>query len=173
MFSSFPAVSKFGLFYQCMGNFTGEAEGRYVLCWSHGGRTETVAFPGHVFHPIASSTDGSIWFELVAGSRSTKMRFDPAARAAVPAVLPPDPHAVADAVSPDGRWIAFTRGPAGARELWLRAAATGEAEKIAGGRCDNGEPAWELDSSALIFASDCGRAYGLPALYRAPPPAYR
>ena len=50
----------------------------------------------------------------------------------------------------------------------MRSVATGKAERIAGGRCDNGEPAWELDSSAVVFASDCGRAYGLPALYRAP-----
>jgi hypothetical protein len=168
LFSSFPAVSKFGLFYQCMGDFGGAAEGRYVLCWWHDGRTETLSFPGHVFHPTASASDGSIWFELVAGPRSTMTRFDPTTRTAAPASVPVPPIAGGDAVSADGRWVAFTRGPTGSRELWVRVLATGKAEKIAGGRCDNGEPAWAIDSSAIIFASDCGRAYGLPALYRAP-----
>jgi hypothetical protein len=167
LFSSFPAVSKFGLFYQCMGNFAGAAEGRYVLCWWHDGSTETLAFPGHVFHPTVSASDGSIWFELVAGPSSTMMRFDPVTRKAAHAPAPTPIHAGGGAVSADGRWVAFTRGPAGARELWVRAVTTGKAEKIAGGRCDNGEPVWELDSSAIVFASDCGRAYGLPALYRA------
>ena len=168
MFSSFPAVSKFGLFYQCMGNFAGAAAGRYVLCWWHDGLTERLAFPGQVFHPTASASDGSIWFELVAGPSSTMTRFDPTTRTPAPGSVPPALRARGDAVSADGRWVAFTRGQAGARELWVRAVATGKAEKIAGGRCDNGEPAWELDSSAIVFASDCGRAYGLPALYRAP-----
>jgi hypothetical protein len=28
-------------------------------------------------------------------------------------------------------------------------------------------PAWELNSTAIVFASNCGRGIGLPALYRA------
>ena len=166
LFSSFPAVSQFGLFYQCMGNFAGAAAERYVLCWWHDGRTEKLTFAGHVFQPTVSGSDGSIWFELVAGPNSAMTRFDPITRT-IGHASPPVLHDAGSAVSPDERWVAFTRGPAGARELWVRAVATGEAEKIAGGRCDNGEPAWELDSSAVVFASDCGRGYGLPALYRA------
>jgi hypothetical protein len=168
LFSSFPTVSKFGLFYQCMGNFSGPGAERYELCWRHGGGTERLAFPGHVFHPMGSALDGSIWFDLVIGPSSTITRFDPRTRTvATPSTSAPI-HAEGDAVSPDGRWVAFTRGATGLRELWVRAVATGKAEKIAGGRCDNGEAVWEVDSSAVVFASDCGRAFGLPALYRAP-----
>jgi hypothetical protein len=168
MFSSFPAISKFGLFYQCMGGFTGPDEERYVLCWLHEGRTERLAFSGHVFHPKASQADGSIAFELVTGSNTAMMRFDPLTRSAVADSRPAAAKDGEEVTSPDGRWVAYTRGPVGQRELWVRSARTAAAERIAGGRCDNGEPAWELDSSALIFASDCERAYGLPALYRAP-----
>jgi hypothetical protein len=166
MLSSSPAISRFGLFYECMGSFTGPAEERYVLCWSHDGRTERVPFPGHAFHPTAGP-DGSIWFELVEGRNSRLARFDPTTRIVTYPLAAPR-RAEGEVLSPDGRWAAFTRGPAGARELWVRSVTIDRARKIAGGRCDNGEPAWELDSSAIVFASDCGRAYGLPALYRAP-----
>ena len=103
-------------------------------------------------------------FQLKSGT----VRFDPATRTVAAGSMPvmkKDPGTV---VSADGRWAAFIRGPAGRRELWARSVAEGTAERIAGGRCDNGEPAWELDSSAVVFASDCSRAYGLPALYHAP-----
>jgi hypothetical protein len=168
LFSSFPAISKFGLFYQCMGGFTGQAEERYVLCWSHDGLTERLAFSGHVFRPRVAALDGSIWFELVAGARSETVRFDPATRTVTVGLMPVMKKDQGAVVSGDGRWVAFIRGPAGRRELWVRSVAEGTAERIAAGRCDNGDPAWELDSSAVVFASDCSRAYGLPALYHAP-----
>jgi Tol biopolymer transport system component len=41
---------------------------------------------------------------------------------------------------------------------------------LTGGNCNSSSPAWTLDSSSILFASDCGRAFGLPALYRAPVP---
>ncbi len=168
IFSSFPAISRFGIFYQCMGGFTGPAEERYVLCWSHDGRTERLSFPGHVFHPWAAALDGSIWFELVAGARSEAVRFDPVTRTVAGGLMPAIVKDQGEVVSADGRWVAFMRGPAGQRELWVRSAAKGTTERIAAGRCDNSEPTWELDSSAVVFASDCSRGYGLPALYRAP-----
>jgi Tol biopolymer transport system component len=71
-------------------------------------------------------------------------------------------------VSPDRKWRVRVRETATSEQLWLEDTASGEAKELAGGSCNNHSPAWELDSSAVIFASDCGRAYGLPALYRAP-----
>ena len=172
LFSSFPAISKFGLFYQCMGGVTGPVEERYVLCWSHDGRTERLAFPGHVFHPRISAPDESVSFELVAGPSTRMARFDPMTRTLAIDLTPPAKKD-GGVISADGQWAAYVRGPVGQRELWLRSVATGAAQRLAGGRCDNGEPAWELDSSAIVFASDCGRAYGLPALYRAPAAAWQ
>jgi hypothetical protein len=43
----------------------------------------------------------------------------------------------------------------------------GKLQLVAGGNCNNFAPAWEKDSHALIFASDCGRGIGMPVLYRA------
>jgi Tol biopolymer transport system component len=105
---------------------------------------------------------------LVSGPSTTMARFDPMTRTVAADLMPATVKDGGEAISADGLWVTFTRGPAGQRELWVRSVATGATERIAGGRCDNGEPAWELDSSAVVFASDCGRAYGLPALYRVP-----
>ena len=149
-----------------MANFAGAAAERYVLCWWHEGRMEKLAFPGHVFHPTVSGSERSVWFELVSGPSSTMTRFDPITRT-THCVSAPVLHDGGATVSPDGHWVALTRGLAVARELWVRAVATGKTKTIAGGRCDNREPVGELDSSAVVFASDCGRGYGLPALYRA------
>jgi hypothetical protein len=60
------------------------------------------------------------------------------------------------------------RETATSEQLWLEETASGKSKELAGGSCNNNSPAWELDSSEVIFASDCGRAFGLPALYRAP-----
>jgi Tol biopolymer transport system component len=70
-------------------------------------------------------------------------------------------------VSPDGRWIAFETDRDGPKQIWLQDAASGREVRVTGGHCNNTSPAWELDSSAIIFASDCGRGIGLPSLYRA------
>ena len=161
LLSSYPAVSRSGLFFQCMG------PERYQLCWLHEGRTEALSFEGHALHPVCPG-GAEIWFELVANRKSTMMRFDPATRRAAPLPPPAGSLAVEPLASPDGKWTVSTRGAEGSRRLWLENAATGKGRMLAGGNCDNAHPAWELDSSAVIFSSDCGRAYGLPALYRAP-----
>jgi Tol biopolymer transport system component len=84
------------------------------------------------------------------------------------AAAPAEPNPYDGVVSPDGKWRARVRETLTAQQLWLESTDSGEARELAGGSCNNHSPAWELDSSAVIFASDCGRAYGLPALYRAP-----
>jgi len=163
LFSSFPAVSRFGLFYQSMGR------DRYVLRWLHDGRREEVSLDGHALHPTALP-DGSVLFELVANGTSRMMRFDPATRIVASSALAAPVADENSAVSPDGKWIAFTSFQSGPKHLWLRNIATGRETLLAGGNCDSSWPAWQLDSRAVVFASDCGRALGLPALYRAPVP---
>jgi Glycosyltransferase family 87/WD40-like Beta Propeller Repeat len=71
------------------------------------------------------------------------------------------------AVSPDGYWLALTATHRGIRHIWLANISTGAARELTAGACNSYAPAWEQDSSALIFASDCGRGLGLPRLYRA------
>jgi hypothetical protein len=161
LFSSFPAISRYGLFYQSMG------KDRYVLQWQHDDRIQQISPDGHAFRPIALP-DGSIAFELVAHGTSRMMRFDPVTGTISPISVPlPQSQS---AVSPDGKWFAFTSERTGAKHLWLRNVSTGKEIFLAGGNCNSSWPAWEPNSQLLIFASDCGRAFGLPALYRAQVP---
>jgi len=72
------------------------------------------------------------------------------------------------AVSPDGHWLAHTLERGGTRQIWIHNLASGHAEQVTRGSCNSYSPAWEPDSQSLIFASDCERGLGLPALYRWP-----
>jgi hypothetical protein len=116
----------------------------------------------------ASAPAGVIRFELVAYQTSTAMWLDPLTRSIAPVGFTPRVSASDSITSPDGRWTAHTETSGAAEHLWVKDLATGHDEELAGRNCNSGDPAWELDSSAVIFASDCGRALGLPALYRAP-----
>lgn len=73
------------------------------------------------------------------------------------------------AVSPNGKWLALTSMRHGIRHVWLENTSTSATRELTGGSCNSYSPAWEPDSTAVIFASDCGRGLGLPRLYRATP----
>jgi hypothetical protein len=161
IFSSFPAVSRAGLFYQSMG------PDRYVLRWLHDNKNELLSFPDHALHPRVAPDGESIDFELVANS-STMMRFDPATRTTTPLPTPVPPDTTGPVVSPDGKWIAYESVLDGPVQIWVRNISSGTARRLTGGNCNNSAPAWDLDSKSILFASDCDRALGLPALYRAP-----
>jgi hypothetical protein len=161
IFSSYPVVAPAGIFYQSMGT------DRYVLRWLHENRDEELVFAGNAFLPKLAADGKSVEFELVGEGGSKRMQFDPLTRESI--VLPGEPprdwlHSV---VSPDGKWIAFERAQDGPWRIWLREMASGKEKELTGGNCNNLAPAWELDSRSIIFASDCGRGFGLPALYRA------
>src|SRR5579884_1252064 len=159
IYSSSPVVLRCGIVYESIG------KQHYVLRWAHDGKNEEFVFPGEAFHPQAESPDGSIRFELIAHGTSKSMLLDLFTKKLTPAA---GQTPVRDqAVSPDGRWIAYTRTRAGSEHLWLRSTKGGQAILLAGGNCNSFAPAWEPDSQSLIFASDCDRGIGLPALYRA------
>ena len=167
MFSSSPVVSSYGVFYQSMG------WDRYVLRWLHDNRIEELSFEGHALHPVAPAARGPIYFELVAHGSSTIMQFDPATRTVARPSMPVSAEVTDSVVSPDGNWIAYTSTVTGPKQVWLRNVASTKATPLTGGNCNSSSPTWELNSKALLFASDCGRAIGLPALYRAQLPVNR
>lgn len=80
-------------------------------------------------------------------------------------------HAAGDhsepAVSPDGNWLAFTLSRGGTRQIWLQNFGTGKLLQLTDGNCNSFSPTWEPDSRAVVFACDCQRGIGLPALFRA------
>jgi Glycosyltransferase family 87/WD40-like Beta Propeller Repeat len=161
LYSSSPAVLRSGVVYQSIG------ADHYILRWEHDGSSQPFVFDGEAFHPVALSPDGPIQFELVAHGTSTMNLLNPASGRTINAGLAPD-HVDEVAVSPDRKWLAFTRPSSGTTQIWLRNADGGQLARLTGGNCNSFAPAWELDSQSVLFASDCGRGLGLPALYRAP-----
>jgi hypothetical protein len=165
--SSSPVVLTSGIAYQAL------SRDRYVLRWLHNDHIEEFRFNGHVMNPAAQSPDGPIRFDLLANRRSTSMLFDVNTRS----LLPAEPSRSIPAaflasterqvVSPDKKWIVFTKLTSGNPQIWVKSTATGEAHRITGGSCSSWSPAWELDSTAILFASDCNRGIACPALYRA------
>jgi hypothetical protein len=161
IFSSFPVVSRAGIFYQSM------AQGQYVLRWIHDGRNEKLSFDGQVLHPRLALDGESVYFELVANRISTMMQFDPSTGKAMLRAEPVPADLAVSVVSPNGKWMAFESAQNGPTQIWLRNLSSRQERRLTGGNCNSSSPAWELDSKAILFASDCGRAIGLPALYRA------
>ena len=160
LFVTFPTVSRAGLFCQV------QRRDRYVLRWLHDTTAEDLAFEGEAFHPFVLDPNGPIYFELVAHGASTLMQFDPFTRKAAPAATSVNIHPNDSPLSPDGRHVAFTSDRGGSQQIFLRDLANGRVSRLTGGNCNNSEPAWDLNSNAIVFASDCGRAVGLSAIYR-------
>ena len=161
LYSSSPAVIRSGMVYDSMG-----AE-HYVLRWMHNGRMDRFSFEGEALRPLALSPDGPIQFELVAHRASVLMLLDPSTGRVVPQTAPAADKPRDPLPSPDGKWLAYTVIRHGTRRIWLRRADRSWVGELTGGNCNSFSPAWELDSAAVYFASDCGRGLGLPALYRA------
>lgn len=160
-FSSFPVVSRAGIFYQSMG------QDRYVLRWLHDGGNEKLSFEGQALHPRLAPDGESVYFELVANRVSTMMQFDPSTGKTTPRAMPVPADSPISVVSPNGKWKAFESAQDGPTQIWLGDLSSGKERRLTGGNCNSSSPTWELDSKAILFASDCGRAFGLPALYRA------
>jgi Tol biopolymer transport system component len=73
----------------------------------------------------------------------------------------------APSVSPDGRHLLFAARRNANWQVWVREILSGTETKITGGNCNNFSPVWD-GSGQIVFASDCRRGLGLPALFRAP-----
>jgi len=164
IFSSFPVAARAGVFYQSMG------KDRYVLRWLHDGQNAELGFSGQALHPRLAADGESIDFELVASGVSTMMRFNPSSLTATSQTIAVPGDSPVPASSPDGRWLAFETERDGFSQISLKDLLYGTQIPLTSGNCNNSAPAWELDSKSILFASDCGRAFGLPALYRAPVP---
>jgi hypothetical protein len=70
------------------------------------------------------------------------------------------------AVSPDGRWLAFSQREFDHWELWVQDRQTHAARRLTDSDCNSTAPAWYPDSRDLVYETDCARGYGLTALSR-------
>jgi Glycosyltransferase family 87/WD40-like Beta Propeller Repeat len=70
------------------------------------------------------------------------------------------------ALSPDGRWLAYSHFERGAWNLWIRDQKTGETTRVGNVPCNEIEPGWESDSKTLLYSTDCGRSLWFTAVAR-------
>ncbi len=160
IYASSPAVLQAGLVYQAMD------KDRYVLRWLHSGHTDEFRFNGQAFGPVAESFTGPVRFELAANRTSTFAVLDLSSRRIVSKGTAP-PRDLSAHPSSDGRWLASTISSSGNKQIWITDRMTQARIRLTGGNCDSWDPAWEPDSKAILFASDCNRGIGCPALFRA------
>jgi hypothetical protein len=69
-------------------------------------------------------------------------------------------------LSPDRRWLAYSRFQSGVWNLWLFDRTMQQAHRLSTVPCNQVEPSWEPDSKILLYASDCGRSLGFTAICR-------
>jgi hypothetical protein len=69
------------------------------------------------------------------------------------------------AISHDGKRLAFSRRKWGAWQLVVRDLATGGEQQLTHTACNATMPSWE-DANTLLYATDCGRGFGLSAIAR-------
>ena len=70
------------------------------------------------------------------------------------------------AISPDGKWMAYSRLGHGMWNLWVRDQETGTTRRIAEVPCNQVQPSWEGDSKTLLYDTDCGRSVWFTAVAR-------
>jgi len=70
------------------------------------------------------------------------------------------------ALSPDGRWMAYSHLDQGGWNLWLRDEQTGTTRRIADVPCNQIQSAWKGDSKTLPYSTDRGRSLWFTAVSR-------
>lgn len=68
------------------------------------------------------------------------------------------------AMSPDGRWLAFSCEHGRSWQLHAMDLQGNQELQLSTGECNSVSPAWTTDSKRVIYATDCGRGLGLTAL---------
>jgi len=70
------------------------------------------------------------------------------------------------AISPDGRWMAYSHLEQGMWNLWLRDQGTGVTRRIGNVPCNQVQASWEADSKTIVYGTDCGRSVWFTAVAR-------
>jgi dipeptidyl aminopeptidase/acylaminoacyl peptidase len=127
------------------------------------GTTAEVLDVTHDVRGFALRPDGRIVVASAAGGGSKLFVLDP--KTGFSEAVDTSAHRAKNpAVSPDGRWLAYSREDSGSWQLWVMDLASRHQAPVTGGDCNSVEPAWAADSRRIVYASDCGRALGRTAL---------
>jgi Tol biopolymer transport system component len=126
----------------------------YSISADGSSRSAQPAAPEGHFHPHGWSADGELLALRMSSNAGDIVRFVPGTDS-----TPQDVVATAQsegysaAVSPDGRWIAYTADSTGRNEIWVRAVTgAGGAARVS----PNGgsEPVWSRDGRELFYLED-------------------
>jgi hypothetical protein len=139
--------------------FLSEIDGRKQLFV--GGRQLTTPISGWNLDEISTSSDDSI---VVAATKNKGQSHLYAVRGLDQLELIPAGEARYPAISPDGRWLAFSTFQSGYWNLSLRNVSNGEVRRLTSVACNQTQPAWLPDSKTLLYSSDCGRAMAFTAI---------
>jgi hypothetical protein len=102
-------------------------------------------------------------FSAVEAARPPQIYLNDAMHANAPLALGESRY---PALSPDGRWMAYSRLDHGMWNLWLRDQRSGATRRIADVPCNQIQPAWEDNSKVLLYSTDCGRSLWFTAVAR-------
>ncbi|RRA49629.1 glycosyltransferase 87 family protein [Acidipila sp. EB88] len=102
-------------------------------------------------------------FSAVQGSEEPRIYLEETSRLHSPVRLS---DARYPALSPDGRWLAYSHLEQGYWNLWLLNRDTGQRRRIADVPCNQIEPSWEPDVKTLLYGTDCGRSIWFTAVAR-------
>lgn len=70
------------------------------------------------------------------------------------------------AVSPDGRWLAYSGREGSTWQLRVQDLVSQAEQRVTHADCNAVTPTWTKDSESLVYATDCGRNLGNTALYQ-------
>lgn len=107
-------------------------------------------------HRLIFSSERNGYFALYTARQSGKTEIEELGK--------PNCSARYPAISPDGRWLAFSCEEGGAWQIHLADLNGNNELRLTSGDCNSVGEAWTADSKRLIYATDCGRGLGLTAL---------
>jgi hypothetical protein len=115
--------------------------------------------------PAFAPGDRELLCVIASANQSQIVRIDLATDTSDVLISSPDDLAK-PSISPDRNTLAYASRQTGTWQIWTKALASGRSGQLTSGRCNSTSPAWTLDSTAIVFSSDCRRGLNLPALFR-------
>lgn len=84
--------------------------------------------------------------------------------ASVEAIQTSDRPARYPAVTADSEWIVYSEEDMGSWQLWAASMKTAERRRLTRGDCNSTMPTWIGNTGTIVYATDCGRAFGQTTL---------
>jgi hypothetical protein len=121
-----------------------------------------IAGTGYDVREMSFDSDHRLVFSSRSNGRFTLYMEEPQGN--IEEMRSPSCSARYPAISPDGKWMAFSCEQAGSWQIHVMDLRTSEDSQLTNSECNSTSPAWTPDSKRVVYATDCGRGLGLTAL---------